>query len=82
MKADDDAYRVLYDDIDADQRFWNILAALILACAAFGAFNLAGRMVESQRREIGVTGLASIRTCRPTPVLADPLPFWLSFCRS
>ena len=52
--ADDDAYRVLYDDIQADQQFWNILAALILAGAAFGAFNLASRMVESQRREIGI----------------------------
>lgn len=51
---DDDAYRVLYDDIDGDQRFWNILSALILAGAAFGAFNLASRMVEAQRREIGI----------------------------
>jgi putative ABC transport system permease protein len=51
---DEDAYRVLYDDIEGDQRFWNILAVLILAGAAFGAFNLVGRMVESQRREIGI----------------------------
>lgn len=51
---DDDAYRVLYDDIEGDQRFWNILSALILAGAAFGAFNLASRMVEAQRREIGI----------------------------
>lgn len=52
--ADEDAYRVLYDDIEGDQRFWNILSALVLAGAAFGAFNLATRMVESQRREIGI----------------------------
>lgn len=52
--TDEDAYRVLYDDIEGDQRFWNILSALILAGAAFGAFNLASRMVESQRREIGI----------------------------
>ncbi len=51
---DEDAYRVLYDDIEGDQRFWNILAGLILAGAAFGAFNLASRMVEAQRREIGI----------------------------
>jgi putative ABC transport system permease protein len=51
---DEDAYRVLYDDIKGDQRFWNILAGLILAGAAFGAFNLASRMVEAQRREIGI----------------------------
>lgn len=51
---DEDAYRVLYDDIDGDQQFWNILAGLILAGAAFGAFNLSSRMVDSQRREIGI----------------------------
>jgi putative ABC transport system permease protein len=51
---DEDAYRVLYDDIEGDQRFWNIFAGLILAGATFGAFNLASRMVEAQRREIGV----------------------------
>lgn len=51
---DEDAYRVLYDDIEGDQRFWNVFAALVLAGAAFGAFNLVGRMVEAQRREIGI----------------------------
>jgi putative ABC transport system permease protein len=51
---DEDAYRVLYDDIEGDQRFWNIFAGLILAGATFGAFNLSSRMVESQRREIGI----------------------------
>jgi putative ABC transport system permease protein len=52
--GDEDAYRVLYDDIDGDERFWNIFAGLILAGATFGAFNLSSRMVESQRREIGI----------------------------
>jgi putative ABC transport system permease protein len=51
---DEDAYRVLYDDIESDQRFWNLFAILILGGAAFGAFNLAGRMVEAERREIGI----------------------------
>jgi putative ABC transport system permease protein len=51
---DEDAYRVLYDDIESDQKFWDVFAALILAGAAFGAFNLASRMVEAQRREIGI----------------------------
>ncbi|HEX6425488.1 MAG TPA: FtsX-like permease family protein [Acidimicrobiales bacterium] len=51
---DEDAYRVLYDDIESDQRFWNMFAGLILAGATFGAFNLSSRMVESQRREIGI----------------------------
>ena len=55
MRTRDEAvFQTLYDDIKGDQKFWNILAALILAGAAFGAFNLASRMVESQRREIGI----------------------------
>jgi putative ABC transport system permease protein len=53
-QRDEDAFRVLYDDIDSDQKFWNVFAGLILAGAAFGAFNLASRMVDAQRREIGV----------------------------
>jgi putative ABC transport system permease protein len=47
-------YRYLYDDIDSDQRFYDIFAFLVLAGAAFSAFNLVGRMIEAQRREIGV----------------------------
>lgn len=50
----DDAYRILYDDIKGDQRFYDIFAVLILVGAAFAAFNLTGRIVESQRREIGI----------------------------
>lgn len=54
VTEDDRAWQVLYDDISGDQQFWNVFAGLILAGAAFAAFNLAGRMVEAQRREIGV----------------------------
>ena len=52
----DDAYavQVLYDDIENDQRFWNALAGLVLAAAALAAFNLIARIVEAQRREIGI----------------------------
>lgn len=53
-RADVDAYRVLYDDIKGDQRLWRIVALLIFAGAAFAAFNLTSRIVEAQRREIGV----------------------------
>jgi len=48
------AYRVLYDDIDNDQRFWNMLAGLVLLAAGLAAFNLVSRIVEAQRREIGI----------------------------
>ena len=53
-RSDEDAFRLLYDDIEGDKKFWNVFALLILAGAAFGAFNLANRMVEAQRREIGI----------------------------
>lgn len=52
---DDNRVRAyLYGDIDSDQRFFNIFAFLVLSGAAFAAFNLTGRMVEAQRREIGI----------------------------
>jgi putative ABC transport system permease protein len=58
MTAEDEsAYQLLYDDIEGDQKFWTVFAALILGGAALGAFNLSSRMVEAQRRELGI-GLA------------------------
>jgi putative ABC transport system permease protein len=53
-RSGDWSYRLLYRDIDGDQRFYTIFALLILAGAAFASFNLAARMVEAQRREIGI----------------------------
>lgn len=47
-------YQLLYDDIDGDQVFFTVFALLVLIGAAFAAFNLTGRIVEAQRREIGV----------------------------
>ncbi len=53
-RDDADSVRVLYEDIDNDQRFWNALSALVLFAAALAAFNLINRIVEAQRREIGI----------------------------
>ena len=53
-REDADAVRVLYEDIDNDQRFWNALSALVLGAAALAAFNLVTRIVEAQRRELGI----------------------------
>lgn len=53
-QEDDLVLRLLYDDIEGDQRFYNIFALLILAGATFAAFNLTVRIVEAQRREIGI----------------------------
>jgi putative ABC transport system permease protein len=53
-RRDIDAYRILYDDIDNDQRLWNIISGLVLLAATGAAATLVSRMVEAQRREIGV----------------------------
>ena len=67
-RDDADAVRVLYEDIDNDQRFWNALSALVLFAAALAAFNLINRIVEAQRREIGIgmaLGVPRTTTRRP-----------------
>ena len=53
-RDDDPARKMMYADADADQESWNLIAMLFLLGAALGAFNLAGRIVASQRREIGI----------------------------
>ena len=53
-RDDVDAFRILYEDIENDQQIWNALSALVLFAAALAAFNLVSRVVESQRREIGI----------------------------
>ncbi len=53
-QQDDRVLRLLYDDIEGDQRFYDVFALLILSGAAFAAFNLMVRVVEAQRREIGI----------------------------
>jgi putative ABC transport system permease protein len=71
-RSADRDYRSFYDDIANDQRFYNIFAVLILAAAAFAAFNLTGRMVEAQRREIGIGMALGVppRRLAVRPVLA------------
>ncbi|MEZ5142876.1 MAG: FtsX-like permease family protein [Acidimicrobiales bacterium] len=73
--TDERPYRTMYDDIDSDQRMYSVFALLILFGAAFAAFNLTGRMVEAQRREIGIgmaLGLPARRIAvRPLLVAAE-----------
>ncbi len=52
--AEDTGHRVLYQDAAGDQQMFDVFAFLILAGAALAAFNLATRIVEAQRREIGI----------------------------
>ncbi|MBI5931998.1 MAG: ABC transporter permease [Chloroflexi bacterium] len=53
-RQEDNIYKLAYSDAKNDQVTWNIIAYLFLIGAAMGAFNLAGRMVEAQRRQIGI----------------------------
>ena len=53
-KQDDAAFKLNDEDIDGDQQTYDIFAVLIFAGAIVAAFNLTTRMVESQRREIGI----------------------------
>lgn len=53
-RADEDVHRILYRDAVNDQRLYNVFALLILAGAAIGVFNLVSRVVESERRQIGI----------------------------
>lgn len=54
--ADDDPGRtMMYTDAEGDQEIWDLVGMLFLIGAALGAFNLAGRIVESQRRQIGIS---------------------------
>ncbi|HYO41698.1 MAG TPA: FtsX-like permease family protein [Candidatus Limnocylindrales bacterium] len=53
-RDDDAAYRVLTRDVEGDARFFNLFAALVLLGAAFATFNLTSRIVEAQRRQIGI----------------------------
>jgi putative ABC transport system permease protein len=50
----EDAHGFLYRDAENDQRVMLVFALLILLGAGLGAFNLVGRVVEAQRREIGI----------------------------
>jgi len=52
--TEEPAYRVLYKDARSDQRILDVFAYLVLGGAALAAFNLISRVVESERREIGV----------------------------
>ena len=53
-RDDDIVHRGLYADARNDQTTWNTFAFLILLGAAFACFNLVTRMIEAQRRELGV----------------------------
>ena len=71
-RADIPSYRVLYDDIKGDEELWRAVALLVLAGAAFAALNLTTRIVEAQRREIGIGMALGVR---PGLLAVRPLLF-------
>jgi putative ABC transport system permease protein len=55
LTRDDDAsFRLNDRDIEGDQQVFEILAILVFAGAVAAAFNLSARIVDAQRREIGI----------------------------
>jgi putative ABC transport system permease protein len=53
-RDDDPVRRALYQDAENDQQVWDLFAFVILAAAGLASFNLVSRIVEAERREIGV----------------------------
>ena len=53
-QAQMESRRILYEDIKGDTELWRVIALLVLGGAALAALNLTARVVEAQRREIGI----------------------------
>lgn len=51
---DDPAYNLLYQDLNNDRGTIFAIAFLVLLAAAFASFTLTSRIVEAERREIGI----------------------------
>lgn len=53
-RMDDPSIRLMVEDVNGDRQFNTVLAIAIFGGAVFAAFNLISRIVEAQRREIGI----------------------------
>ncbi len=71
-KEDDPSYIALTQDPEGDQQFYNLFALALFGAAAFAALNLAARMAEAQRREIGVQMALGVS---PLAIAVRPLLF-------
>ena len=63
-RLDDPSIRLMIEDVEGDRQFNTVLAIAILGGAVFAAFNLTSRVMDSQRREIGIAlalGLPPLR---------------------
>ena len=70
LASEDDVHETLYHDIESDAVFFRVFALLLLAGAALAAFNLTSRVVDAQRREIGI---AMALGTRPSLIAIRPL---------
>ena len=71
-QAQIESRRILYEDIKGDTELWRVIALLVLGGAAFAALNLTARIVEAQRREIGIGMALGVR---PRLLALRPLLF-------
>ncbi len=53
-RRDEPSVRALYGEVDSERHLFDVFALMILAGAGFAAFNLTKRVVEAQRRDIGI----------------------------
>jgi putative ABC transport system permease protein len=63
-RSDDPSFRLNDKDIKGDQQIYDIFAVLIFAGALGSSFNLATRIVEAQRREIGISMVLGVQPAR------------------
>lgn len=61
-RLDDQSIRLMIADVEGDRQFNTVLAIAIFGGAVFAAFNLTSRIVDSQRREIGIAMALGVPT--------------------
>ena len=61
-RLDDPSIRLMIEDVEGDQQFNSVLAVALFGGAVFAAFNLTSRIVDSQRREIGIAMALGVPT--------------------
>jgi putative ABC transport system permease protein len=75
-RRDEPSIRALYDEVKSERHLFDVFAIMILAGAGFAAFNLTKRVVEAQRRDIGIAmslGLPRRKIAIRTVLLASAI---------
>ena len=72
--SDERVTRILYRDAANDQKTYRAFAVMLILGAALAAFNLVSRVVEAQRREIGIGMALGVE---PRTLALRPLVFGL-----